>query len=319
MRKPLLFLLACAVWLAGLAAIQRQAPDPDLAYRIVRMDAAMRAETVVMGGSAAIGIETQPFAPDAASIWNPEEDLFETVAQANLLLDRNQRLTRIVLALTPPAHALDNGGSGSCCAPQRHTTYRMLRHYGDNALIDGDWRSALVSLVPTGEADWIGLLAQVGLANGRSVQRADAEALWLDRAMAARPAPEQNDEAIEARQSEIASLAYRDPTIPDRVASAVSSLARRMDRRGGTLVIVAMPLDASLAGRIDGAAPDWNRGFADLLASARQSGGTVLDLTRDPRLTSDTAGFSDPVHLNRSGARALTAVLEERLIAGSVR
>ncbi|ANU07057.1 hypothetical protein [Paraurantiacibacter namhicola] len=311
MRKLTGFILFALAWLAALVAVHRSVPDPELEYRIERLDAALEAKGVIMGGSAAIGLEPAALGIDAVEVWNPNQDVLETAALANLLLDRNPELELVVITLAAPAHALDNGGRGSCCVDQRNRTYRAMRHYGDWSLVGGDWRTAVSSLVPMGEADWLPLLARLGLANGKPAGRAASQEAWRARSMAHAPTAEELDTLLDGRATEIETLAYRDPQIASRNGQALAALARRFTSRGGRMVVIVPPLHASLQQRMEQDFMAWRRGMDTMLTSAEAGGAQVLDLSGHRALAEDRLNFSDPVHLNRRGGRALARELRK--------
>ena len=302
MKRRIAKFLAMGTALFGvLVFVHAAIPDRDLQESLDAFEQARGSKTVLMGASAGSGVDLNIIGFSGAEIWGGGEDIFETVGQARALLASDHEIETWILVLLPPAQALDNGQAGACCNHRRRERYRLLRANNDFSLINGDWQTAVASLVPAGLDDWSPMLDHLGLIEGKALSRQIALELSRRQSLAQMPSEASLLREIVTKQDEIEVLEYRNPDISGQATAALLSLQRAIASDGGSLIVIVSPVVAPLPHLMRQRMPESLQQFDAMLAALERNGALVINHWESWPGASDHRFFRDSVHLNGEG------------------
>ena len=319
LRTLAALVLAMVALLAALNWFARWLEGPEhIAAGKAELVAVPGTEAVVLGPSVASQLYLPAMCLTGKSIPNSGQDLFETVALADHLIERGDIPPLVIVANAAEFHLSDNGSAGTARRTRRIETYRLLQSLGDWRMIDGDWAGAArAAVLPAlGYDNWRARARQAwirwkaGASQRGKVQR-QRPTVFLTQEEDRREA----QSWFAARSLETSRIGYRDSEVPERALRALMALSDRLQRHGSRLVVVNMPLSPAIRELLDSRPAADLRLQARFMDDLRSAGITVIDGTSEPGFADDIIFFRDPTHLNGFAAVNFSRHVAERLAA----
>lgn len=266
-----------------------------------------KAEAITIGGSTAASIDFAELGQRGlASYWGGT-DSFETEALLALMLPRAQALRTVFLPVDPVMLAADNAHRA---AGRRRAYYRALAKYGQQGLIGGDWRNALIAwYLPLVRADrW-----QPPLRHVIGPAAVPAPSSFVSTATDSRTAEAWMTSDIAKRSllmtKKLRDGLYRHPDIPLRVAGAMGQIQDQLSTRGIQLVLFEPPVTAAYLREVADFTAQFQEDFDALMENARRRGAIVVSYRAHPLFVQRYDLFKDANHLNPDGARLFSRLL----------
>ncbi|MBO9500679.1 hypothetical protein [Brevundimonas sp. A19_0] len=314
MRRLILFVALAALLLAGLNLASRQFEDRRYLDPMNDLLAATSGrDAIIVGSSVGGAIRFDALCTDGADFFFVLQDLFETRAMVDLVLDRPDPPRHWFLALSPGAVFYDNSISASGRTHNRRLTYRFLFENGQNDMIGGDWRQYAVTRISPalGYDDWRrrfqNVLVRVGL---RPEAKPVGSLIWrLDGTLGADDELALADREAAARLEDIRSIRFYDPSVPERAGRAIADINARIRASGGQLYIVVPPASPEFQRRTREGLAEELDGLWRSLDEVEDQGAVVVNAWRDPARVYPSRLFVDPNHMNPEGARIFSADL----------
>ncbi len=270
-------------------------------------------DAVTLGGSVGVGVRYPHMCVDGADYYWNGQDLFEVEALIDLILDGPSPPRHWFVVAAPTAQSIDNGAAASDRGSRRREVHRLLFRHGRFGMIGGDWRQVLVTAVTPalGYEAWgsrfRAQLLRIRLAAGPAhpIDLTARDLITLDPAVAAADA-----EAFTARRAaHLERLEYYDGSIPRRSEQALLRSHRRIQARGGTMILVVPPMTEAVRTVTERDLGQQVREFEAMVRRLAAQGVVVSDHWRDPAFGRSYDLFADNQHLNDTGAEAFSRSL----------
>ncbi len=311
MRRLALFFVLAAALLVGLNLLLRQFDDRrHLDPMNDLLDGTSGRQAIIVGSSAGGAIRFDTLCLDGADFFFVLQDVFETRAMVEMVLDQPDPPRIWFLALSPGSVFYDNAVPASGRTHNRRLTYRFRFENGQHGLIGGDWRQyGVARIAPAlGYDDWRrrfqNMLSAAGL---RPRARAVETMIWrLDGTLDAPRDAALAEHDASARLAEIRTVAFYDPAVATRATRALAEINALVRASGGQLYIVIPPASPEMQRRTREGLGDQLDILWNSLDRIEGEGALVINAWRDPVRPYPVELFVDPSHMNPRGAEVFS-------------
>lgn len=320
MRRLALFLALAAVLLVSLNLLSHRFDDRrHLDPMNDLLNGTSGRQAIIVGSSVGGALRFDTLCLEGADFFFVLQDVFETRAMVEMVLDRPDPPRIWFLTLSPGSLFYDNAIPASGRTRNRRLTYRFLFENGRHGFIGGDWRQYGVARVSPalGYDDWRRRFQTMLSAAGLRPPAPPVETMiWrLDGMLDAAREPALVEQEASARLADIRTIAFYDPAVEKRAIRAVAEINALVRAAGGQLYVVVPPASPEMQRRTREGLGDQLDALWKSLDRIEGEGAVVINAWRDPARPYPAELFVDPNHMNPRGAEVFSRDVGDALRA----